>query len=421
MAQPPRTCQEMGSSIQRRLVHVPLSRFAEPEELVSTDGVPAALLIGRRVDVWADPNSESAWASTCRRFNLVRRWWLESAGSISALPRPCTAVQSAKSPQLVRKASPFAIARQRSQRWDSKAKWGFRRSGQRAGTDWETGALSPELRGLGVRLPFRPHGRSNRPSRTRRCYPVETSGGPHLAARIRHHNGVIREGSPDRGQRRHGTIDHRGPQRRRAHRARYWPDRPRQPRWSPPAGPSRSWGTSSTPSELARAMRGCDAVVNFATRVPIGLTMLRPRSMAHERPDPQPRRRHRRGSGPRGRGRPARAAEPQLRLRRPRRRLDRRAQHHRPHPGVRARRRRRGRGRRLHSRRGRGRLPAIRPDRRSRPQHGLAAAAGPGRPADRHRRARLLDARRARRRRRHGRRRGPHGCPRAPTTSAPSR
>ena len=44
-------------------------------------GVPAALLVGRCIEVWGDPASEARPdCSAFTRFSRARTWWLQSAG-----------------------------------------------------------------------------------------------------------------------------------------------------------------------------------------------------------------------------------------------------------------------------------------------------------------------------------------------------
>ncbi len=43
-------------------------------------GVPVVLLVGRCIEVWADPGAERPPSSAMRRFSVVWSWWLEGAG-----------------------------------------------------------------------------------------------------------------------------------------------------------------------------------------------------------------------------------------------------------------------------------------------------------------------------------------------------
>lgn len=53
-------------------------RHARGHLLPATDsgGVPAAFLVGRCLEVWADPVAKNPAASAVRRFALARSWWL---------------------------------------------------------------------------------------------------------------------------------------------------------------------------------------------------------------------------------------------------------------------------------------------------------------------------------------------------------
>jgi len=42
-------------------------------------GVPAAFLVGRCLEVWAEPKADNPAASAVRRFAVARRWWLVAA------------------------------------------------------------------------------------------------------------------------------------------------------------------------------------------------------------------------------------------------------------------------------------------------------------------------------------------------------